>query len=58
MTSSSSVDVGRSFCQQSKVNIVLALLNMDVRELINAANMAANIKPRKPARREFGTRDL
>jgi hypothetical protein len=30
------------------VNNVLALLNTDVRELINAAIMDANIKPFKP----------
>lgn len=48
MTNSVSVDVGRNFAQQSSVTMVLALLKIDVRELIRAANIAASIRPRKP----------
>lgn len=38
----------RNLSQISIVNKVLALLNMDVRELINADIITANIKPRAP----------
>lgn len=46
--SSPSVDPGRTRFQISMVKSVLALLNTDVRELISAAIMAANIRPFKP----------
>lgn len=46
--SSPSVDPGRTRFQISMVKSVLALLKTDVRELISAAIMAANIRPFKP----------
>ena len=48
ISSSLCVACGRTFLQMSRVNIVLALLNMDVSELIMADNMTANRKPRAP----------
>jgi hypothetical protein len=47
-SNSPSVAAGLNLCQISIVNIVLELLNTDVRELINAAIIAASIRPFKP----------
>lgn len=53
MRSSLWADLGLIFLQMSMVNIVLALLNMDVRELIMADSITANRKPRAPAGKWF-----
>ena len=42
----------------SIVNIELVPLNCEVRELIRAANMAANIKPRTPTKQNINTFQL
>lgn len=51
--SSLSLLFGRHRIQRSRVNILLAPLNTDVRVLMSAASITANMRPRTPVRKHF-----
>lgn len=50
--SSLSLLFGRHRIQRSRVNILLAPLNTDVRVLMSAASITANMRPRTPVRKD------
>lgn len=51
--SSFSVACGLMRVQMSMVNRVLLLLKMEAKEDMRAANITANMRPRKPAKRQW-----
>lgn len=51
--SSLSVACGLMRVQMSMVNRVLLLLKMEAKEDMRAANITANMRPRKPAKRSW-----
>ncbi len=55
--SSRSVAFGLMRVQMSMVNKVLLLLKMEAKDDMRAANITANIRPRKPAQRNIRMKD-
>lgn len=55
--SSRSVACGLMRVQMSMVKRVLLLLKMEAKEDMRAANITANMRPRKPAERHSGRRE-